>query len=275
MARYWGETTAPKWVRLQARLDAQLFPYGEALRQAVGGLREGQRIVDVGCGCGGTVIHNAGLVGPAGEVLGIDISGPMLARARERAGEAGLGQVSFERADAQVFRFTPGYDLVMSRFGIMFFDDPPAAFLNLRRALRPAGRIAFVCWQALRDNPWMALPADAARQCVEISRSDDPHAPGPFAFADAERVVAMLGMAGFTNITATAFHHDMELGNQTLEASVEHLIQLGPVGQAASEAAPELHDQIVVAVTEAVRPYFREGRLAIPSAAWILQATAP
>src|SRR5262249_6517301 len=148
-----------------------------------------ERVLDVGCGTGQTSIELARRAGPGGAVTGIDISAPMLARARARAADAGARTVTFLDADAQTHRFDPAsLDVCFSRFGIMFFAAPDAAFANLRSALRPAGRLAFVCWQSMRDNPWMLVPLMAAAAHITLPPPPAPDAPGPFSFADADRV---------------------------------------------------------------------------------------
>src|SRR5450432_999963 len=142
---YWNDTAGPTWVAMQDVMDVQLGELGLKAIAALG-VRPGERVIDVGCGCGGTTIELARRVGETGRVLGADISAPMLAVAKGRAAAQALNWASFEQADAQTYLFEPA-DAVFSRFGVMFFADPVAAFANLRLALAPAGRLAFVCWR--------------------------------------------------------------------------------------------------------------------------------
>ena len=153
---YWNELSGPKWVTFADTINAQLEPIGlEAMDRA--DVRPGQRVLDVGCGCGQTSVELGRRVGDTGEVLGVDISGPMLDDAQRRAAEAGAGHVHFSQADAQTVTIEPGgFDLLFSRFGVMFFEDSAAAFSNLRRALAADGQLCFVCWQEIARNPWMA-----------------------------------------------------------------------------------------------------------------------
>ena len=165
---YWNEQSGPKWVALDGRLDALISPYGDrALERTKPAL--GERVLDVGCGCGRTTLELAARVGSPGSVTGIDISTVMLARARERARKSGAQNVRFENADVQTHAFEPGsFDLAFSRFGVMFFADPVAAFANLRGALAPGGRLAFVCWQPLANNPWMQVPLAATAPHLKL-----------------------------------------------------------------------------------------------------------
>src|SRR5262249_9342980 len=155
---YWNEKSGPKWVTEQARLDRMIAPFGAEARTALAP-KAGEHIVDVGCGCGETSLQLGRHVTASGGVHGVDISQPMLARARQRAAAAGHAHVRFTPADAQTHAFPcEGADAIFSRFGVMFFADPVAAFANLRQALRSDGRLAFVCWQPMPANPWMAVP---------------------------------------------------------------------------------------------------------------------
>jgi len=165
----WDEEIAQRWVALEEAMDRALEPFGAA---ALARARPaaGERVVDVGCGCGATVVALAGAVGPGGHVLGLDIAPPILDRARARA--ADLPQVELVEGDAQTFAFGKDHDLVFSRFGVMFFPDEEAAFANLARALRPGGRLTFVAWRRFEENPFMTLPFVECRQVI-------PAAVGP------------------------------------------------------------------------------------------------
>jgi SAM-dependent methyltransferase len=276
---YWNETSGPKWVALEELLDPQIAPLGlEGIERA--GVRGGERVLDVGCGCGQTSLQLGERVGAEGSVLGVDLSAPMLARARARARAAGLAQVRFENADAQTFPFEPrGADVVFSRFGVMFFADPVQAFANLRRALLPGGRLAFVCWQRLDRNPWMLLPAAAAARHLPMPPPPAPGAPGPFAFAEADFVRGILERAGLTRIEFTSLERELLVGGAgPLERAVSFLLQMGPAGTALREAAaqdPGIVDRVAASVREALAPFAGPGGLRMPSASWIVSARAP
>jgi SAM-dependent methyltransferase len=275
--QYWNEVAGPRWVVFQERLDAELGGLSQrALERA--GPAAGEAVLDVGCGCGGTSLELARRVGPRGRVLGVDVARPMLARARERAAAAGALQLRFVEADAQTAALEPAaFDLVFSRFGVMFFADPAAAFANLRRALRPGGRVAFVCWQKLQDNPWVLVPLGAIAKHVPLPPPPAPGAPGPFAFADAERVRGFLEAAGFRDVAFDDLREPLRLGGGSIEGAVEFLLEVGPAATALREAdaGPELRARVGAAVREALEPFVRPSGLELGSAAWIVRARNP
>jgi SAM-dependent methyltransferase len=265
---YWNETVGPTWVAMQDGLDAQLRPLGE-LAMAALGPRKGERLIDVGCGCGDTTLALARRVGPGGAVTGADISAPMLEVARSRAEAAGLAQARFIEADAQVHAFEPA-DGVFSRFGVMFFGDPAAALANLRRALKPGGRLAFVCWRPLAQNPWMGAPGAAVAALLPApALPPDPHAPGPFAFGDRDRLHGLLKAGGFADIAIEP--HDAPIRWPDLDTAVRLALRVGPAGTAAREH-PDLRDRIEAAVREALAPHARADGVALDSATWIVRA---
>lgn len=274
---YWNDTAGPKWVALQDALDRQIGPLGATAMDAAA-LRPGERVLDVGCGCGATSIELAGRVSPGGSVLGVDVSTVMLDAARAAAARAGVVGVAFENADAQTAALPPGgFDVVLSRFGVMFFADPTAAFANLRRALRPGGRIAFVCWQGLARNPWMGLPLAAALQHMPAPAPPAAGAPGPFAFADPDRVRGILRDAGFAG--ASVVSHEAEIavgGGGDLAGTVDFLLQMGPLAAALREADPGLRERVAGAVREAIAPHAdAAGDVRLASATWIVTALNP
>jgi SAM-dependent methyltransferase len=275
MTDYWNGSAGEKWVRLEAVLDEQLRPFGDAVIAAAR-LKPGEHVLDVGCGCGATTLDAARSVGSSGVATGVDISRPMLARAAERARSLGLGQAHFECADAQTHPFaSAAMDAVISRFGVMFFDDPKAAFANLARATKRGGRLVFVCWQSIAANPWMALPMIAAMQHITIERPTDPTAPGPFAFADGERVSGILANAGWAGINV----HSLELqlsvgGGASLAEAADFMMELGPTAQPLKDADAATRERVRAAITEAIAPYATEGEVKMGSAAWVITARA-
>jgi SAM-dependent methyltransferase len=276
-SKYWNEVAGPRWVRFQEILDVELAALTQAALERAAP-EPGETVIDVGCGCGATSLELARRVGPGGRVLGADLSQPMLERARARAAAEGLAQAEFRQADAQVERFAPGAaDLVFSRFGVMFFADPPAAFANLRAALRPGGRVTFLCWQPMSENPWVTVPLSAIAKVVPLPPPPPPGAPGPFAFADPEHVRRILTAAGFAEIALGDLREPFALGGGTLDGAVEFALEIGPAASALREsgASDAVRAQVAAAIREALAPHAASGPLRMPSAAWLVTARNP
>jgi SAM-dependent methyltransferase len=253
-------------------MDANLEAHGRAVLDAVG-VRPGESFLDVGCGCGALTLDIARRVGPRGLAVGVDISAPMLARAEERANLERLVRVRFDRADAQTASLGEGrYDAVVSRFGVMFFDDPVAAFTNLERALRAGGRLGFVCWQPTRDNPWINVPERAVSEVVPVPPMDSS-APGPFALADPDRVRSILDAAGFAALEVSPLHLRISFGRNAREAA-EQLVTMGPVGRALLEADAATKERAIVAVERAVSPAATRSGVVLDSNAWLVTGRA-
>ena len=275
MLEYWNGAAGDKWVRLESILDEQLQPFGDTVLAAAQ-LRPGERVLDVGCGCGATTLEAARAVGAKGHAIGADVSRTMLVRARERARAAGLAQATFEVADAQVHAFAAvSLDAIISRFGVMFFDDPKAAFGNLARATKRGGRLAFVCWQGIAVNPWMVLPTMAAMQFVKIEPPANPHAPGPFAFADADRVRGILADAGWTGIESRALELEVAIGGGVpLAEAADFMMEMGPAAQPLRSADDATRERVRSAILEVLGPYQTPNGVRMGSAAWIFTARA-
>jgi SAM-dependent methyltransferase len=272
--RIFTDRTGAAWVAFQEQSDAQLAPLGRTAMARLD-LGAGGRVVDVGCGCGDTLIELASRVGPDGHVLGVDISEPMLARARERA--AALPQVAVCLADAQTYPFAPASaDAVYSRFGVMFFDDPRAAFANLRAALRPNGQLAFVCWQERSRNAWADVPLRAVlAQLPEAPPPAvlQPGAPGPFAFADPAWVRGLLSGAGFRAVAIEPVETTVHVGAATtLAEGLAYCRNIGPASRAMAEAAPARRPQLEAALEEALGPFVSARGLWMDAAAFIVTA---
>jgi SAM-dependent methyltransferase len=270
---YWNEVSGAKWVRLGDQIDSMISPAGlRGLGAAQ--ISPGERVLDVGCGCGQTTLQIAERVENNGSVLGVDISVPMLERARMRAREGDAPNVAFEAADAQTRTFeSPLFDLIFSRFGVMFFGDPVQAFANLRSALLPDGRLTFVCWQEVPKNPWMLVPVAAAAQHLELPPPAPPGSPGPFAFADSEHVRGILDSAGFGDIHCESLTGQLGLaGSASLAEAADFVIQMGPTGNAMREATDDTQARVRAAVLEALAPHETERGVWLDYASWIFTA---
>ncbi len=234
---------------------------------------DGERILDVGCGCGQSSIELADRVGTAGAVLGVDVSAPMLEVAHRRSAPYSAGRLEFRLADAQIADLGAfAFDAVFSRFGVMFFADPVAAFANLRGCLKRGGRIGFVCWRPLQDNAWMQIPLQAALPLLPPMTPPDPTAPGPFAFADPNRVRAILEAAGYRSVSVLAF--DAAIGGSDLEQTLQLTLRVGPLGAALREH-PERRAEIGGAVRNALALHLSARGVQMPAAVWIVLARNP
>ena len=271
---YWNQQAGPTWVAVQSLIDQQIRPLGRlAMERAE--LQPGQRVLDVGCGCGDTTIELAKRVAPDGQAHGLDISAPMLTRAAQQARAAGVTNASFELADAQTTELPAGrFDVLFSRFGVMFFADPAVAFTNLRSALRAGGRLAFVCWQTMMENPWMTVPMAAALQHIPPPPIPAPGAPGPFAFADPDRVRGILTTAGFRDVALEPVRMTLSVGGgNDLDATVDFILRMGPTARLLRDADdPELLPLVSASVREALTPYQTDKGVMMDSASWIVTA---
>ncbi len=265
---YWNGRAGEKWAALQRRLDRMLSKATTTLQGKAGDLTN-QRVLDVGCGTGETCtlwLH------AGAQVTGVDLSAPMLAVATERTG----GRATLLQADASTWIGEAPFDLVVSRLGVMFFADPDQAFANLARNLRPGGRLLFVCWRALADNPWVQVPFDTVRDLVPAATPPVPHAPGPFGLADEVRLAGILARAGLVDVTIDALDFPVCLADGGGAFGAAGLVtQIGPSGGALADATAEVRAVATQRLTQALTPYERDGVVELGGALWLVQAVRP
>ena len=271
----WNGALGQRWVTMQREIDRIVMPFGDAALKAAAP-QPGERVIDIGCGCGDTSIEIARIVGETGSVLGIDVSQPMLEVARSSGALANCAHLAFRHGDASEAALPANTDLLFSRFGVMFFSQPSQAFSHLRRSLRTGGRCVFVCWRAPRDNAWAMAPLSAARTAMGVTPAPaDPDAPGPFAFADEERLRAILSGAGFGDIDVQRFDSAIILG-ATPRSAAESAVQIGPVSRFVRELGAE-HLPIILDAVERTFALLAapDGHVSQNGSTWIVSATNP
>jgi SAM-dependent methyltransferase len=268
---YWNAAAGQTWAQFQVQMDRVIEPFGHEGMNALAP-REGERVLDIGCGCGQTTLELAARVGSSGAVTGVDISAPMLEVARRRTTQSGAAQPDFRQIDAQTGALGDHvFDAVFSRFGVMFFSDPAAAFANIRNAVKPNGRLAFVCWRPFAENHWMRIPMEAGLPFLPPLPPADPTAPGPFAFADPDRVRMILADGGFKAVRIDPF--DGAFGGPTIDQVLDLTLRMGPLGAALREHPARASD-VAEAVRRALSRYETPSGVFMPAAIWVVRAQA-
>jgi SAM-dependent methyltransferase len=269
MLAFWDGQGGHTWVARQAHTDITLAPVTEALL-AFAAPRPGERVLEVGCGCGAPTLDFARAVGPSGRVAALDISGPMLAEGEARAAAAGLANVDWRQADPATAALD-GFDLLTSAFGAMFFGDPVAAFANMRHAADPDARMAMVCWRTLAENPWMEVPMNAVARHLPPRPSPVPHAPGMFAFADRGRVTEVLTAAGWAPPRFETLDIGLDIAaGAGLEEAVKQSTLIGAVNSWLRNQPAEVVSAAVASLREALAPHADGGSVRLPGAMWLI-----
>lgn len=271
MLSFWNGQGGHIWVTRQAHTDITLAPMTEALH-AFAAPRSGERVLDIGCGCGATTLEFARAVGPAGRVTALDISGPMLAEGEARAKAAGIANVDWLQADAATATLDE-FDLLTSAFGLMFFGDPVAAFTNMRRAANPGARMAFVCWRSLAENPWVEVPMDAVSRHLPPRPKPIPNAPGMFAFADPQHISEVLTAAGWAPPRLDKLDLDLDIAaGRGLEEAVVQSTQIGAVNSWLRNQPAEVVSAATTSLREALAAHLDGESVRLPGAMWLVSS---
>ena len=269
---YWADDGPRQYQEHGDRFEAMTAPFGHAMLDAAR-LQPGERVLDVGCGHATMTIEAAERVAPEGRVVGVDISAAMLQLARQRVAAAGLDNVELLEADAQLHAFDPGsFDAVISRFGTMFFEDPEAAFANLARALHPGGRLVFVAWQDPLNSEWIAVALGAAvAQLGRAPQLGTPGAPGPWAFADGDRLTRLITKGGFRDVRLETVTRLQRIGDDVDDA-VSFILSLPESRQLFAGAPEDAVAAAVAAVRAAFAPYAGVEGVVLDATAWLVSA---
>jgi SAM-dependent methyltransferase len=268
-AARWNGDSGRAWVEQQAPLDAMFKPFEALLTEAI---KPGERVLDVGCGTGSTTLAAARRSGAKGKCVGIDISAPMLDAARRRA-EQERAVATFVQADAQTHVFeVDTFDTIISRFGVMFFGDPVAAFANLRCAVRAGGRLCFAAWRSADENPFMTTTERAAAPFLQNVPARPANGPGQFAFADARRVRDILEASGWTDIGVRPVDVACSFSQRDL---VSFFTRLGPLGTIFRDVDASTREQVIEAVRGAFAPFIAGDDVRYTAACWLVSAWVP
>lgn len=274
---FWNDVLADKFERFRDILVNGLSYHSRVPLKRLR-VEPGSKVLDVGCGWGDTAIQLAGMVGPAGSVLGLDCCEAFLKKGRSDAKAAGVGNVSFIAADVQTHPFEEEYDLCFSRFGMMFFASPVAAMRNVRKALMPGGRLIFITWRTIDDNPWLGVPKEVVLRFLPPPGEDAlTCGPGPFSMANPDLVTAQLNAAGFDDISFERIDGPVMVGN-SVEEAMQFQLALGPAGEVFREAGEEAEQhraEIEAALREELARYIEDGRIIMASSSWTITAHKP
>lgn len=272
---FWNGTPGESWARHTTVVDFMFAELTDAILDAAN-IAAGDRVLDLGCGGGGTTLAVANKVTPVGAVTAVDVSGPMLDVAQERADDAQLVNVTFILGDAALYPFAErSFDALVSRLGSMFFDDPVEAFRRMAPSLDSGGRIALGVWRTPRENAWAMEPVSAARDFIKMPPRPGPEEPGPFAFADPDRVRQVLGDAGYTDVKLAPLDFQIPLG-RTLDEALDFSMEMGPLGRPLSEATGKAREHAIAAIREVLERFQGDdGIVRLGGACWIVTARTP
>ncbi|MBT5522039.1 MAG: methyltransferase domain-containing protein [Rhodospirillales bacterium] len=276
---FWNDVLVPKFIAYKHVLVDGLTRHSEAIfpNLTVG---PGDKVLDVGCGFGDTANKFARIVGSEGHVVGLDCCDAFMEYGIREAKEEGLGNVEFINGDALIYPFEPEYDFVFSRFGTMFFSNPVAAFKNMRRALKPGGKMTHIVWRTQSDNPWLSMAKDVVLKFLPPPPGEDglTCGPGPFSMANQEMVTAMMKSAGYEDITFERVDAPVLVGH-SVEDAINFQLNLGPAGEVFREAgdlAEQKRGEIEEALAEAIKQQKSDADgIVMPSSSWVITGTNP
>ncbi len=273
--QYWNTVVGPRWVGFGGAIESRVVAVNDLLL-ARAAPKPGENVLEVGCGTGATTVPLAEAVGGEGHVLGVDIAEPMLAQARKRVAESGVKNVSLVLADAQAYRFEPqSVDLITSRFGVMFFADPRAAFANIGTAARPGGRLVFACWAPMAENQQWLIAYQIGVRRLGSPAPQDPRAPGPFAYGNPDYVRGFLAAAGFAGIEIA--RERFTILGASPETEAEHALVMGPSGRLIEEKKPDPATRAALQreITEALASHVTNGMVRLPATVFLVSARRP
>jgi SAM-dependent methyltransferase len=266
-AAFWNGPGGKMWIASYERIQKSIAGFSDQVLAAAAA-KPGEKVLDIGCGTGTTTGKLASAVGGEGHVLAVDISEPLVKVAREQK----LLNATFAVSDAATYPFDPGvFDLVFSRFGVMFFADPVVAFKNLQRALKPTGRLVFVCWRTPQENPWGLVPMQAALPHLPPYERPGPEEPGQYAFGDRARVERILKAAGFGVPTFQKLDQMSWMGKDVPEV-LDNLGKFGPLARLFGEATPEQAAKAKEAIAVALAPHATPEGVTLAAACWLVSA---
>lgn len=272
----WNGAVGAAWARHAEHYDATLAPFGEAVMDRLE-LVADTRVVDIGCGTGATTVELARRVSP-GWAVGVDLSSPMLAEAHRRASAGGMDNIAFHQVDVGADQIPDGpYDLAFSRLGVMFFDDPSAAFANIRRSLVPSGKLGFICFKGPFENPFIVAPLMAAGAHLQLPPPPSPGQPSPFSLADPQRTRSLLEAAGFDRIEIHDGPGEASLGGaDDLAALAQRVLEQNPLsGPGLASADATVRSAAIAATADAIKPFVVGDRATLGAATWIVTAVNP
>ena len=276
--RFWNEVLAPKFIRFKHILVDGLSHHSEAIFPALA-VHAGDQVLDVGCGFGDTALKLAARVGPRGHVVGIDCCDAFLDFARAEVRARGIANVTFVRGDAEIALPTSQFDFVFARFGTMFFANPVAGLRNMRKALKPGGRMVHIVWRNRADNPWLSMAKDVVLRFLPPPGADaQTCGPGPFSMSDEPTVRAMMKSAGYEQVEFRRVDAPVLVGRDVKDA-IAFQLAIGPAGEVFREAGAEAERkrrEIEAALTEAInRQKIDADGIVMDSSSWVISAINP